>query len=105
MPSLVIFSSLHRNTKGTSTGYRQLTPALTNPRNQPALEQLVKGYEDAKAAGNDARKFAFSNAINALRSTTEHVTDLHIARGIKYIGDGPMGQFVIDANCGCPASL
>jgi hypothetical protein len=84
---------------------RRHSPPLRNPLNQPALDQLIHAYDEARRLGNDRHRHAFSNAINALRATAEHVNTIDVARNIRSVGGGAMGYFIVDANNGREASL
>ena len=78
--------------------YRRQTPELRNPLNAPAVAQLIIGYDNANSTGDDGRRFAFGNALTAIRATLLFVNTLEIATTIKFIGAGSMGQYVVDAN-------
>ena len=76
------------------------TPQTTNLANQRAIDLQIEAYDICKLIGDDDHRHAFNNAINTLRSTPVHVTTMEEAAEIKWITEGAMGQFVVEAAAG-----
>jgi hypothetical protein len=76
------------------------TPETANSLNEPAISMAVRAYDAANALNNKPKKFAFNNAINALRRAPQFINTLELAQATKYLTNGRTGEFVIESASG-----
>ena len=81
--------------------FRRDTPATRIVNNQPAVDSLMEGYDHCTRLGPTyrARKHGFNNAINALRSETNHITTIEQALSIHNINTY-FGPYIVSAAAG-----
>ena len=75
-------------------------PKNPSPDNSVAICKLIEACDQCSCLGDDAFRHAFNSAINALRASNLHVTEISQAASIAYIRDGYMGKFVVEASAG-----
>jgi len=71
-----------------------------NLQNQPALDNMLEGYDLCTKLELFDRRHGFSNAINALRLCLIYVNTLDKAGNIKWLSDKFIGNFVVESACG-----